>query len=356
MPGPRNAKKKSTKSSKASQKPKNATNAQSSTVGSIVNDALEKLRKKRLEQREAQRKERYQYAEEMRLKAQENLNDENLEDALRHCRIAESERQNDLRILSLLAEIHQKMNHYEETIALADRVLFENPDNTDALYFRAKARMDDPDAFEEDVAKRDLLRILELDPNHELAKEALEDLKDVKVPEDDDGQSLYGRLVTFDIQSESDTSDCHQVGNGVACRFYNRNGCNRGSNCRFSHAPDERSIRDELGQNVCIYYLVDECKFGSKCNYSHRKTYLPVDGWWNDPKRVEGVKLSVLINNYIPDGEDAWENVYDMDEEMDEEMQERSRNMGFTNAEVEELLAQGVKPWDDDAWESEILV
>ncbi|KAA1476438.1 hypothetical protein DENSPDRAFT_807198 [Dentipellis sp. KUC8613] len=33
----------------------------------------------------------------------------------------------------------------------------------------------------------------------------------------------------------------------------------------------------------------------------------------------------------------------------DDDMEERMMNYGFTNDDVEELLAQGVKPWDDDA-------
>lgn len=38
-------------------------------------------------------------------------------------------------------------------------------------------------------------------------------------------------------------------------------------------------------------------------------------------------------------------------EESDEEEQ-RMNNFGFTEDEVMELLCQGVKPWDDDAWVS----
>lgn len=47
------------------------------------------------------------------------------------------------------------------------------------------------------------------------------------------------------------------------------------------------------------------------------------------------------------DDEDEWES-----ESLDEETQERMNNYGFTEDEVMELLAQGVKPWDDDAWVS----
>jgi hypothetical protein len=37
------------------------------------------------------------------------------------------------------------------------------------------------------------------------------------------------------------------------------------------------------------------------------------------------------------------------DEREEEEEFERACNFGFTEAETEELLCQGVKPWDDDA-------
>ena len=49
----------------------------------------------------------------------------------------------------------------------------------------------------------------------------------------------------------------------------------------------------------------------------------------------------------------GWHSGLDLDdfEESDEE-EERMNNFGFTEGEVMELLCQGVKPWDDDAWVS----
>lgn len=38
------------------------------------------------------------------------------------------------------------------------------------------------------------------------------------------------------------------------------------------------------------------------------------------------------------------------DAELEREMDERGKNCGFTDAEAFELMCQGVKPWDDDAW------
>ena len=47
--------------------------------------------------------------------------------------------------------------------------------------------------------------------------------------------------------SDSDTPDCRHKGiNKVPCRFYNHGGCNKGTACKYSHAPDEKSVRDEL--------------------------------------------------------------------------------------------------------------
>lgn len=44
----------------------------------------------------------------------------------------------------------------------------------------------------------------------------------------------------------SDSSDYEHNGNGVPCKFYNHNGCAKGSMCGFKHAPDHRSLRDKL--------------------------------------------------------------------------------------------------------------
>jgi hypothetical protein len=37
----------------------------------------------------------------------------------------------------------------------------------------------------------------------------------------------------------------------------------------------------------------------------------------------------------------------------EDELEQRMRNCGFTDADADELLCQGVKPWDDDAWDGE---
>ena len=65
-------------------------------------------------------------------------------------------------------------------------------------------------------------------------------------PGSDAVHPLHGAYLDLDQESTSDSSDCAHVGNGVPCRFYNHDGCVRGAECAYSHAPDERSVRDLL--------------------------------------------------------------------------------------------------------------
>ena len=44
----------------------------------------------------------------------------------------------------------------------------------------------------------------------------------------------------------SDSEDYKHEGNGIPCRHYNREGCKLGKQCNFKHAPDNRSVRDDL--------------------------------------------------------------------------------------------------------------
>ena len=50
----------------------------------------------------------------------------------------------------------------------------------------------------------------------------------------------------LEIEDESDSEDFAHAGNGTPCRFYNHDGCRHGARCRFKHAPDSKSVRDEL--------------------------------------------------------------------------------------------------------------
>lgn len=50
----------------------------------------------------------------------------------------------------------------------------------------------------------------------------------------------------WDPPLDSDTEDARHEGNGTPCRFYNHDGCRKGTFCDYSHAPDDDSVRNEL--------------------------------------------------------------------------------------------------------------
>ena len=49
-----------------------------------------------------------------------------------------------------------------------------------------------------------------------------------------------------DTPFESDSSDFHQQGFGIPCRYYIHAGCARGRECKYKHTPDNRSVRNYL--------------------------------------------------------------------------------------------------------------
>ena len=108
----------------------------------------------------------------------------------------------------------------------------------------------------------DLIIVIRRDPKCVEALRALEAIRaivDVDSPEydgDDCGEEAdslgypYPNEDIFDFGEEtpflSDSSDFEHTGNGIPCRFYNHDGCRNGPECKFKHAPDDRSIRDNL--------------------------------------------------------------------------------------------------------------
>jgi hypothetical protein len=71
--------------------------------------------------------------------------------------------------------------------------------------------------------------------------------------------------------------------------------------------------------------------------------------------RVGEVVAAVAVT--VEAGEECvrsgWHSGLDLDDfDGSDEAEERMNNFGFTEDEVMELLCQGVKPWDDDAWVS----
>lgn len=106
------------------------------------------------------------------------------------------------------------------------------------------------------IAAIDFMTVLEHDPGCAPAEEGMEYVeaclsRGEETSSDQDYDTSEYDWPHFDDSAqssaaESDSSDCSHKGNGISCRFYNHGGCNRGTNCKFSHAPDEKSLRDEL--------------------------------------------------------------------------------------------------------------
>lgn len=96
----------------------------------------------------------------------------------------------------------------------------------------------------------DLRRILAKDRSNASALAELDSVRALKrtkrsadLPGDSDDEPYVD---VPDLEEESDSEDCAHAGNGTPCRSYNHGGCTSGTHCRYSHAPDKRSVRDEL--------------------------------------------------------------------------------------------------------------
>ncbi|KAJ3758825.1 hypothetical protein EV360DRAFT_43092 [Lentinula raphanica] len=324
--------------------------------------------------------------------------------------------------MSNLAAALLKLNRWNEAEIAADHATLVEPTLLKAYFRRGVARRH---GGKYNGAIRDFERCLKIDPNCADSKKELAATKKERsaheVDEVDD-DSDYDTKLVFDLGPDfapertihvldcpSDSEDFRHKGKNkgdkLPCRYYNHDGCRFGNSCRYKHAPDDRSIRDELGRNVCLHFLINRCKFGSGCWYAHEKLYLPSNGWWNEENLGGWQELYDFVKGSMPDGvfdrigsamngtadtwrirknldllmddwidaggSDQYSDDYDEDDDDDdlyalgtslgrggsrrqyeEEMEERERNLGFTDSEVEELLCQGVKPWDDDAWAS----
>ncbi|KAJ7732367.1 hypothetical protein DFH07DRAFT_1065601 [Mycena maculata] len=202
-----------------------------------------------------------------------------------------------------LATAYLHLGRFEEAEAAASMALALDPKLVEARYARAMARKGRGLVR---GAIIDLETILKLSEENEAAQTALRELRAISLDEEADPEAeaeAEGATVDVDyetpsleaekleVDSGSDTSDAKHTGNAVPCLFYNHQGCARGNSCQFSHAPDEKSVRDDLGKNVCLYFLLGACKFEAKCIYSHDRTYLsPTRGWWNDEARIAEVR------------------------------------------------------------------
>ncbi|KAK0458618.1 uncharacterized protein EV420DRAFT_1543418 [Desarmillaria tabescens] len=197
-------------------------------------------------------------------------------------------------IICNLAAAFLKLEFFDLAEEVANQALIRDPGMHKARYRRGMARKG---LHRYRGALIDFETILKSEPDSshilseaQAAREAcLEGL--CSTSDDSCASSEYGDpsedRAKDDSSTDSDSSDCHHFGNGIACRFYNHGGCNRGHNCKFSHTPDDKSVRDDLGKNVCLFFLLGICKFGdAKCIYSHTKLYLPENGFWNDEEAI----------------------------------------------------------------------
>ncbi|KAF5386644.1 hypothetical protein D9615_002037 [Tricholomella constricta] len=200
-------------------------------------------------------------------------------------------------LFSNLAAAYLKVEDYEQAEDAATSALMYDPRMIKARYRRGLARRG---MHNLGAAIADFRSVLEQDPSRTEAREQLrttEDLYAVLGGHHDDGYESSDNdwphcddTPAEESEVDSDSSDCLHIGNGFPCRFYNHEGCLRKDYCRFSHAPDEKSIRDMLGKNVCIAFLLGICKFGTaKCVYSHNKDCLP-PGWWDSETTVAELK------------------------------------------------------------------
>ncbi|KAH9896002.1 hypothetical protein C8Q73DRAFT_690462 [Cubamyces lactineus] len=268
--------------------------------------------------------------------------------------------------LSNLAAAALKLERWDVAESAATRALFDHPSHVKARFRRAIARKE---MRRFTAAETDLQYILERDPSNTAAHTEVNALRAAKrdTPrsqwvEEDEEEVEY----PFDFGDESDSEDFYHTGNGIPCKYYNHDGCARGPRCHYSHAPDRKSVRDELGRNVCIYWLLGECRFGKeRCVYAHDRTYLPPNGWWTDEARNAGLRnatnalfefcsrrhapKALLAEAAKPDWrEELWAMV-DFTEEPtpgEHEAEEWSDEDGGTEDFYEEMLMQGIKPWE----------
>ncbi|EIN04349.1 hypothetical protein PUNSTDRAFT_146568 [Punctularia strigosozonata HHB-11173 SS5] len=307
-----------------------------------------------------------------------------------------------------MAAAYLKQENYVLTERCTDKTLLHEPRLLKARYRRGIARKG---LGMVKGAMRDFELCLEQDPKCMEAKHELADARKLFESGDYDSESdPEDPIYDSELGYTSDSSDFRHEGNGTPCKFYNHNGCKKGAKkCPFKHGPDNRSMRDDLGRNVCLFYLLGDCKFDDEdCFYAHSKLYLPPSGWWNKPEKIEQYLemldmayefsgttpgqmmdgfLGRMLNGDLRDnGKKFIESLDDetnftdlgpspdmsrnkprkkggkpkkgkgkgvrpRDPSLEREVEERQRNCGFTDDEVYELALQGVKPWDDDAWD-----
>ncbi|PIL32505.1 transporter [Ganoderma sinense ZZ0214-1] len=214
--------------------------------------------------------------------------------------------------MSNLAAALLKLELWKLAEGATSRALLHDPKHIKALYRRALARKE---LGLIDDAKSDISRLLAIEPDNVPAlaeQQILQRLQTTSTPEGASsppaapGRGSGKRPArarqteaedrAIEIEYPSDTDDYEHEGNGISCRLHNRapHGCKYGAaRCMFRHAPDWKSVRDDIGRNVCVYWLVGTCGKAATgtCLYAHDGAYLPhAGGWWTDTGRLDRLR------------------------------------------------------------------
>ncbi|OBZ73333.1 Serine/threonine-protein phosphatase T [Grifola frondosa] len=256
-----------------------------------------------------------------------------------------------------LAAALLKLELWDLAESAATRALRYDPKHHKARYRRAIASKHLGKCSD---ALKDLHIVLRLDPTNAVARTELSEVVALCGHQDEDPTDADINESASELAMGSESDDYQHQGNG----FH--------ANSTTTAAATAAIIVDtcthrmlKAGRNVCAHWLIDACRFGDRCVYAHDRTYLPRDGWWNDRGTVPDVpQLEALLVHSSAWKRDLWATVPYGEPEPDEDgdddegwsverdLQERSENFGFTGDEVNELLSYGLKPWDDDAWDT----
>ncbi|KAH9059450.1 hypothetical protein EDB83DRAFT_2224440 [Lactarius deliciosus] len=196
--------------------------------------------------------------------------------------------------LSNMAAAWLKLEAYDAAEQCAKRALCIDPKFAKARFRRGQARKGN---LQLTAAGVDFATVLEQNPDSTETKKALDEVlvlmrernEEDEPIDSEDCRPQFNVDSKVELESVSDSSDFNHEGNGVPCRSYNHDGCKQGLECRFSHAPDYKSVRDRLGRNVCLHFLLGDCRVGS-CVYSHDKAYLPSGRWWGCERKLAEIR------------------------------------------------------------------
>lgn len=137
------------------------------------------------------------------------------------------------------------------------------------------------------------------------------------------------------------------------CRFFSQTGyCRYGDGCRFSHNQGV-----SFGPAPpCRYFADGFCAYGDACWYSHESgpTTTISSNATNPGAHPDTVSDKHQPTNIQAQSRRPNPNAHRRRQRQkcfEDELDERAINYGFTEGQVNELLCQGVKPWEADAWD-----